>query len=130
MKRTFKPLLLVALVAAAVPLTFAGDPQGPGPQATPQASTQPQPVYGRGLLTLEERAAFHAQMLNAKTPEERNTLWLEHQKLIRERAQTLRVQAPVRPPRIGPVAGGLQGTCLRGGPGPRHGYGYGYGWGM
>jgi hypothetical protein len=124
MKRTLTPLLLAALVAAAIPFTFAGDPQVQAPQATSQGSTQTPLVYGRSLMTPAERAAFRAQMLNARTQAERNALRIEHHRLIQARAQALGLRVPDQPRTMGPIPGGLRGTCLRGGMGYRYRMGF------
>jgi hypothetical protein len=125
MKRTFTPLFLAAVVAAAIPLTFVGSPQTSAAQVTPQASTQVPLVYGRALATPEERAAFHAKLLGAKTSAELDAIRLEHHKLVQQRAQALGLRVPELPRAagLGPYPGGMRPACLRGGMGTGHGYG-------
>lgn len=127
MKKAYIPLILAALltvgVSAATSAAWQGGPgQGQRPYcARIQKTGMP---YGRSVLTQEERISFHQEMLNAKTPAERDALRLQHRKLIQERAQAQ--GAPTLPgtPGMG-SGGGMKGGCPGGGPGFGMGAGMG-----
>ncbi|WP_316678181.1 hypothetical protein [uncultured Tolumonas sp.] len=70
----------------AVPATKAV-PATPTAPATPAVPAEKETIFGYQLMTVEERTAFHTQMRNAATDEERQKIRLEHRKLMLERAK-------------------------------------------
>jgi len=72
-------LSLSAVVAAAA---------DPSPVQKITATQGQEQVYGSQLMTLEERAEYHAAIRAAKTPEERELLRKEHHQRMEARAKT------------------------------------------
>ncbi len=63
------------------------------------------PMFGRQLMSAEERAAHRARMRAAATDEERARLRAEHHQQMLERARERGVTLPEEPPMRGPGAG-------------------------
>lgn len=70
----------------AVPAT-ATAPATRAVPATPAVPAEKETIFGYQLMTAEERTAFHTQMRNATTDEERQKIRLKHRKLMLERAK-------------------------------------------
>lgn len=91
----------------------------PATEASPAASaaadsSSEAPIFGRELMTPEERTAHRASMRAARTAEERETLRAEHHRQMVERAKERGVTLPETPPPRGVGAGRGPG----GGPPP------------
>ncbi|MGD9949034.1 MAG: hypothetical protein AB7U29_11210 [Desulfobulbus sp.] len=83
--------------------------------------TQEQQVYGSQLMTQDERVAYHRQMRDAKTAQERDELRKEHHQRMQERAAVRGLTLPDEPPGRG---GGMSmgnggGGMMNGGNGNR-----------
>ena len=81
------------------------------------------PMWGKKLLTEEERNQFHLEMRNAKTDEERAQLRAQHKTVIQTRAKEQGIEIP-------PNAGGGHGKGHGMGQGMGQGKGRGKGQGM
>ena len=85
------------------------------------AAEPEEPIYGRQLMTQQERREHREQMRSAKSWEEREQLRREHHERMRERARAKGIALPdpppVRSPGVAPGANGQGGP----GPGPRQG---------
>ena len=80
------------------------------------AAEPEEPIYGRQLMTQQERREYHEQMRSAKSWEEREQFRREHHQRMRERARAKGVTLPDPPPARGP--GAAPGANGPGGPGP------------
>ncbi len=65
--------------------------------ASEQLQTEAQPIYGRQLMTDEERQAHRQKMRSLQTAEERQQYRQQHHKLMQERAQQRGVTLPEQP---------------------------------
>jgi hypothetical protein len=85
------------------------------------AAEPEEPIYGRQLMTQQERRDYREQMRSAKSWEEREQLRREHHERMRERARAKGAALPDPPPAHGSgVAPGDNGPGGSG-PGPRPG---------
>jgi hypothetical protein len=109
-------LRTVALVSAVAAVPVLGYGQNTGASPAPSAPSSAKPnnprsaIYGRQLMTPEERAAYRDRMRSAKTAAERNEIRAQHHKDMQARAKERGVTLPDQPPR-------------RHGRGPRNGRG-------
>ena len=78
--------------------------QAPAPQSTQVQ----QKVYGRDLMTEQERAEHHARMQAAQSEQERKQLRHENHKRMKERADERGLSMPAEPPSV--AAGKKDGT--------------------
>jgi Spy/CpxP family protein refolding chaperone len=113
MKRT---LTMAAGVAAALGLGLAASTFAHGPMGGPMGGGGPGFFGGGGggygcaqgagpmsqLFTAEEHTAFHEQMRNATTPEQRQALMEAHRAEMQKRAAEKGITLPDRPGRGGP----------------------------
>jgi hypothetical protein len=82
-------------------------------------------IYGRELMTEQERAEHRAKMRSLETEQEREAFRMEHHKLMQERAKARGVTLPDEP---GPRGKGMGMRDGRGmGQGPQDGRGMGQG---
>ncbi|MBK1678820.1 hypothetical protein [Rhodocyclus tenuis] len=116
--RILAPLCLCggfALVQAAEPPTTPAAPPAPATTAT-----QP-PIFGSQLMTPQERRDYRLRMRNAKTPDERESIRLEHHEAMKARAAERGLSLPDAPPPrgagMGPAGGMGQGGMGGMGPG-------------
>ncbi len=96
--------------------------------ATVSAQSQDEPIYGRQLMTEQERSEYRNQMRSAKTQEEREKIRAQHHEEIKARAKSRGVTLPDDPApkgmgygRGGPAGKGPDGKPR--GPGPGSGTG-------
>ena len=80
------------------------------------AAEPEEPIYGRQLMTQQERREHREQMRSAKSWEERERLRREHHERMRERARAKGIALPDPPPPRGPSV--APGANRPGGPGP------------
>lgn len=80
------------------------------------AAEPEEPIYGRQLMTQQERREYREQMRSAKSWEEREQLRRAHHERMRERARAKGVPLSDPPPARGP--GRTPGANDAGGPGP------------
>ncbi|MBW2241431.1 MAG: hypothetical protein JRH01_05540 [Deltaproteobacteria bacterium] len=73
------------------------------------APEQDRPIYGRDLMTEQERNEHRERIRNAGSEQEREQIRLEHHERMRERAKERGVELPPAPPPRGSGAGGGQG---------------------
>lgn len=99
---------------------LAKSPEKEAAQAADDADTiDGQPIFGRDLMTPEERAQHRAQMRAARTPEEREALRQAHHAAMVQRAKERGVTLPAQPPMRGMGRGqGGPGRGMGMGPGP------------
>lgn len=111
-----KSSFMVSVLAAALPLLTGPALAADQAPAQEKAATQKQEqVYGRELMTQQERTEYRAKMRAAKTAEEREQIRKEHHEAMKERAKARGVTLPDEPP------------ARRGGMGPGAGMGPGGG---
>jgi hypothetical protein len=82
-----------------------------------QAFPQDQPIYGRQLMTEQERLEYGERMRAATTEEEREQIRLEHHARMQERAAELGIELPDAPPVTGMGRGMGQGPGMGAGQG-------------
>ena len=92
------------LTAVALALTGAISLQD---EAAAQRADQ---VYGRQLMTEQERLEYRERMRAATTAEERERIRAEHHERMQERAEERGVTLPDEPPMRGEGRGGGQGA--------------------
>jgi hypothetical protein len=80
------------------------------------AAEPEEPIYGRQLMSQQERREYREQMRSAKSWEEREQLRREHHERMRERARAKGIALPDPPPTRSP--GAAPGAVGPGGPGP------------
>ena len=87
-------------------------------------------IYGKDLMTNQERAEHRARMRAAKTAEERNRIRNEHHKRMKARAKARGINLPDEPPAWGKGKGGMgNGSKCGGGMGKESKCGGGMGGG-
>lgn len=116
MKTLLSTFLLALPAMAALPV------QAAQPGATEQQQAKP-PIYGRQLMTPDERREYHQKMRNLKTKEERQAFRQEHHQQMQARAKEKGVTLPDAPP----PRGGGRGMGPQNGMGPGQGMGPGAG---
>lgn len=106
-----KTLTITALTGAFMlggGFASAADQQDPAmeqAQAPGQASSQSEDrIFGRQLMTAQERTDYRNRMRAAKTAEERDKIRAEHHELMKARAKERGVTLPDEPP---PRGGGM-----------------------
>jgi hypothetical protein len=76
----------------------------------PDAAQKQKQMYGSELMTQQERIEYRSRMRDAKTPEKRQQVRLEHHEGMKERAKQRGVALPDEPPArgggLGPDGGG------------------------
>jgi hypothetical protein len=111
------PWLAIALCILASP-ALAKDPANEAPTSGAAAaatdSADDAPIFGRDLMTPQERMTQRARMRAARTDEEREAIRAEHHRQMVERAKERGVTLPETPPARGVGAGRGPG----GGPPP------------
>lgn len=65
------------------------------------ATAQDDQIYGRQLMTEQERAEYREQMRNLRTQEEREQFRREHHRKMQERAKARGMTLPDEPPQRG-----------------------------
>ncbi len=101
--RDYRSILATGLLSILVPVvSSAAEPE--------------EPIYGRHLLTQQERQEHREQIRSAKSWEEREQLRREHHERMRERARAKGAALPDPPPARGPDM--APGANSPGGPGP------------
>lgn len=95
-------LVLVVAMCMRLDVSFAADMVEPQQQNKAQIQQQdkaqkPAQIYGRQLMTGEERAEFRARMRSLKTQEERDALHREHHQKMQERAKAQGMTLPDMP---------------------------------
>jgi hypothetical protein len=83
------------------------------------AAEPEEPIYGRQLMTQQERREHREQLRSAKSWEEREQLRHEHHERMQERARAKGIALPDPPPARSSGTG--PGAYGQGGPGPRPG---------
>lgn len=99
-----------------------------GPTGT--AYAQEPPVYGRELMTEQERLEYQERMRAAASEEEREQIRSEHHARMQERAKEMGVTLPDAPPMGGMGQGMGQGMRRGQGMGPDQGGMMGQGGGV
>ncbi len=118
-----KSILFALAAALSLPAGFAlaADATPVKERVKTQKKEQEQ-IYGRQLMTQQERAEQRAKMRAAKTVEEREQIRKEHHDRMQERAKERGVTLPNEPParggRMGPGGGMGPGSGM--GPGGRN----------
>jgi hypothetical protein len=103
--RTLVVLASVVTLSASVAVTEAQE------RSQQRSQTQEQ-IYGKQLMTEQERAEYRDRMRGAKTAEEREQIRKEHHERMKERAKERGVTIPDEPPTgrgggMGPGGGGM-----------------------
>jgi hypothetical protein len=106
---------LLALPLALAGLAAAG--------AATRTLAQDEPIFGRELMTEQERLAYRDRMRAARSEQERERIRAEHHALMRQRAQERGLDLPEELPPIGMGTGRRMGPGGGMGPGPRMGGG-------
>lgn len=114
-KTMLSTLLLALLTLAALPVQ-AAQPGAAEQQAKP-------PIYGRQLMTPDERRDYQQKMRSLKTREERQAFRQEHHQQMQARAKEKGITLPDAPP----PRGGGRGMGPQDGMGPGQGMGPGAG---
>ena len=113
MKRS---ILYAVTIGVALPIAALAA-QGQNQSTPPPAPAQQQQagewgMYGWHMMTPEEREAYRARMLAAKTEQEREQIRNEHHELMVKRAKERGITMPEEPP-----AQGMGPGMMPGGPG-------------
>jgi hypothetical protein len=101
-------LVLCVLASSAAAQDPGSETTPPGPGVTD--SSDDAPIFGRDLMTPEERAAHRSSMRAARSAEERETLRAAHHRRMVERAKERGVTLPETPPPRGVGAGAKPGA--------------------
>nr|WP_321238619.1 hypothetical protein [uncultured Tolumonas sp.] len=93
---SFKSALIALLLIPVIGIAAEKNVELTKPVAPP-VSLKQDAIFGYQLMTASERTEYRAKMLNAKTPEERQKIRIEHHNLMLERAKAKGVTLPETP---------------------------------
>nr|WP_321270038.1 hypothetical protein [uncultured Tolumonas sp.] len=93
---SFKSALIALLLLPIIGIAAEKNTE-PTKPAAPPVSLKQNTIFGYQLMTPSERTEYRAKMLNAKTPEERQKIRIEHHNLMLERAKAKGVTLPETP---------------------------------
>ena len=94
--KTFLPACAAAISLVMMP-AFAQQNDVEQAQASEQIQSAAQPIYGRQLMTEEERQAHRMKIRSLQTAEQRQQYRQQHHKLMQERARERGVTLPEQP---------------------------------
>ncbi|MFZ3037649.1 MAG: hypothetical protein WA112_10320 [Rugosibacter sp.] len=110
MKHKLMVSALGVVLSLSAGFASAADPEPAKEKVQTQKQEQ---IYGRQIMTQQERTEYRAKMRTAKTAEEREQIRKEHHEQMKERAKSRGVALPDDPP----ARGGGMGPGSGMGPG-------------